>query len=155
MGIGHRVDPSEHEFLGAGVMIKHVLPAAGSVNKPAAQVDAGPQLQPAEERRRSQRVIIQVPVTLELEAGGSKVTVKAKTASVNDQGAMLICTKNFAVDTRFELVNDRTSKRQSCRVTRTAAENQQGYLIPVAFSASAPGFWQISFPPPGWKPLEN
>jgi len=136
-------------------MIKHVLPAAGSVNKPAAQVDAGPQLQPAEERRRSQRVIIQVPVTLELEAGGSKVIVKAKTASVNDQGAMLICTKNFAVDTKFELVNDRTSKRQSCRVTRTAAENQQGYLIPVAFSASAPGFWQISFPPPGWKPLEN
>lgn len=136
-------------------MIKHVLPAAGGVNKPAAQVDAGPQLQPAEERRRSQRVIIQVPVTLELEAGGSKVIVKAKTASVNDQGAMLICTKNFAVDTKFELVNDRTSKRQSCRVTRTAAENQQGYLIPVAFSASAPGFWQISFPPPGWKPLEN
>ena len=136
-------------------MIKHVLPVAGGVNKPAAQVDAGPQLQPAEERRRSQRVIIQVPVTLELEAGGSKVIVKAKTASVNDQGAMLICTKNFAVDTKFELVNDRTSKRQSCRVTRTAAENQQGYLIPVAFSASAPGFWQISFPPPGWKPLEN
>src|SRR6202049_1672479 len=117
-------------------MIKQVFPAARTVNKPAAQVDVGPQVQPAEERRRSQRVIIQVPVTLELEGGGSKVTVKAKTASVNDQGAMLICTKNFAVDTKFELVNDRTSKRQSCRVTRTAAENQQGYLIPVAFSAA-------------------
>jgi hypothetical protein len=136
-------------------MIKQVLPAVGTVNKPAAQVDAGPQLQPAEERRRSQRVIIQVPVTLELMAGGSKVTVKAKTASVNDQGAMLICPKNFPVDTKLELVNERTSQKQSCRVTRTASENQQGYLIPVAFAASAPGFWQICFPPPGWKPLEN
>ena len=64
-------------------MNKQVLRSPGIVNKPAAQVDAGPQLQPAEERRRSQRVIIQVPVTLELAAGGSKVKVKAKTASVN------------------------------------------------------------------------
>jgi hypothetical protein len=95
-------------------MIKQVLPAVGTVNKPAAQVDAGPQLQPAEERRRSQRVIIQVPVTLELMAGGSKVTVKAKTASVNDQGAMLISPKNFPVDTKLELVNERTSQKQSC-----------------------------------------
>jgi len=136
-------------------MNKQALRPPGIVNKPAAQVDAGPQLQPAEERRRSQRVIIQVPVTLELVAGGSKVKVKAKTASVNDQGAMLISPKNFPVDTELELVNERTSQKQSCRVTRTAAENQHGYLIPVAFSASAPGFWQICFPPPGWKPLEN
>lgn len=136
-------------------MNKQVPSSVATLNKPAAQVDAGPQLQPAEERRRSQRVIIQVPVTIEMEVSGSKVTVKAKTASVNDQGAMLICPKNFPVDTKFELVNERTSKKQSCRVTRTAAENQHGYLIPVAFAASAPGFWQICFPPTGWKPLEN
>lgn len=136
-------------------MNKQVFSPVATLSKPAAQADAGPQLQPAEERRRSQRVIIQVPVTIEIEVGGSKVSVKAKTASVNDQGAMLICPKNFPVDTRFELVNERTSKKQSCRVTRTAAENQHGYLIPVAFAASAPGFWQICFPPPGWKPLEN
>jgi hypothetical protein len=126
------------------------------VNKPAAQqVDTGPQLQPVDERRRSQRVIIQIPVTLELTVGSSKVTVRAKTASVNDHGAMLICTKNLPVETKLDLVNDRTLNKQSCRVTRTAIENQQGYLIPVEFSATAPGFWQICFPPPGWKPLDN
>jgi hypothetical protein len=125
------------------------------VNKQSLQADAGPQLQPAEERRRSQRVMIQIPVTLELMVAGKKMTVRASTASVNDQGAMLLCTKNFPVETRFDLINERTAKKQSCRVTRTAVENPQGYLIPVEFAAAAPGFWNICFPPPGWKPLEN
>jgi len=125
------------------------------VNKQSLQADAGPQLQPAEERRRSQRVMIQIPVTLELIVAGKKMAVRASTASVNDQGAMLLCTKNFPVETRFDLINERTAKKQSCRVTRTAVENPQGYLIPVEFAAAAPGFWNISFPPPGWKPLEN
>jgi hypothetical protein len=125
------------------------------VNKQSLQADAGPQLQPAEERRRSQRVMIQIPVTLELMVAGKKMTVRASTASVNDQGAMLLCAKNFPVETRFDLINERTAQKQSCRVTRTAVENPQGYLIPVEFAAAEPGFWHICFPPPGWKPLEN
>jgi hypothetical protein len=131
------------------------FPAAGTVNKQPMQADVGPQVQPAEERRRSQRVIIQVPVILEMMIAGKKITAKAITASVNDQGAMLLCTKSFPVETRFDLINERTAQKQSCRVTRTAVENPQGYLIPVEFAVPAPGFWNISFPPPGWKPLEN
>jgi hypothetical protein len=134
---------------------KQPLQTAGTVNKQPQQADTGPQLQPADERRRSQRVIIRIPVMLELTVAGTKTTVRATTASVNDHGAMLLCTKNFAVETRFDLVNERTAQKQSCRVTRTAIENQQGYLIPVEFAAPAPGFWNICFPPPGWKPLEN
>jgi hypothetical protein len=119
------------------------------------QVDTGPQLQPAEERRRSQRVMIQIPVVLEMTSAGNRTTMRAKTASVNDHGAMLLCTKNLPIETKFDLVNERTAQKQSCRVTRAAIENQQGYLIPVEFSVPTPGFWHISFPPPGWKALEN
>jgi hypothetical protein len=136
-------------------MNKQFLSATGTANKQPQQADTGPQLQPAEERRRSQRVMIQIPVVLEMTSGGTKTTIHAKTASVNDHGAMLLCTKNFPVETKFELVNERTSQKQSCRVTRTAIENQKGYLVPVEFAAPAPGFWHISFPPPGWKALEN
>lgn len=125
------------------------------LNKPSGQVESGPQLQPADERRRSQRVMIQVPVTLEMVVSGTKMTVRAKTASVNDQGAMLICTRNLPVETKLELVNDRTAKKQICKVSRAAMENQQGYLVPVEFASASPGFWNICFPPPGWKPMEN
>ena len=125
------------------------------MNKPAVQAGTGPQLQPAEERRRSQRVVIRIPVTLELTVAGKKTKLRATTASVNDHGAMLICPRNFPVATTFDLLNDVTSGKQSCRVTRSAVENQQGFLVPVEFAAPAPGFWHIFFPPPGWKPLEN
>jgi hypothetical protein len=125
------------------------------IKQPQQQVDTGPQLQPAEERRRSQRVMIQIPVVLEITSAGAKTTMRAKTASVNDHGAMLLCTKNFPVETKFDLVNERTSKKQSCRVTRAAIEHQQGYLVPVEFAEPTPGFWHISFPPTGWKALEN
>ncbi len=118
-------------------------------------MDTGPQLQPGEERRRSQRVIIRIPVTLEMMASGKKVTMRATTASVNDHGAMLVCTKNLPVDTLFDLINDRTQQKQVCRVTRASVDNQQGYLLPVEFAEPSPGFWHISFPPPGWKGVEN
>lgn len=130
------------------------LLAAPMIRQPQ-QVDAGPQLQPAEERRRSQRVMIRIAVTLELTIAGKKTTVQAATASVNDHGAMLICTKNFPVETKFDLINERTARKQSCRVTRGALENQQGFLIPVEFPTPTPGFWHICFPPPGWKAVEN
>lgn len=125
------------------------------MNKQAPQLDTGPQLQPGEERRRSQRVIIRIPVTLEMMVSGKKVTMRATTASVNDHGAMLVCTKNLPVDALFDLINDRTEQRQVCRVVRAPVDNQGGYLLPVEFAEPAPGFWHISFPPPGWKGVEN
>lgn len=125
------------------------------MNKQASQLDTGPQLQPGDERRRSQRVIIRIAVTVEMMMSGKKVTMRATTVSVNDHGAMLVCTKNLPVDALFDLINDRTGQKQVCRVTRAPVDNQGGYLLPVEFSEPAPGFWHISFPPPGWKALEN
>src|SRR5260370_17198799 len=120
MGIGNRIDSSGHEFLGAGTMNKQFLSATGTANKQPQQADTGPQLQPAEERRRSQRVMIQIPVVLEMTSGGTKTTIHAKTASVNDHGAMLLCTKNFPVKTKFELFNNRTSQNHTFPFTPTA-----------------------------------
>ena len=126
------------------------------MNKPAVQpVDVGPQLQPGDERRRSQRVMIRIAVTLEMLVGGKKSTLHAVTTSVNNHGAMIHCDNNLPVDTLFELINNRTEQRQICRVTRSAVENQGGYLVPVEFAEPTPGFWHISFPPPGWKGVEN
>ncbi len=113
------------------------------------------QLLAGEDRRRSQRVLVRVPVTLQIVVVGKPVIVKAATESVNDHGAMLQCTRTFPAETVLELTNDRTGDKMPCRVTRSAIENNDGYLIPVAFSAPAPGFWRISFPPKDWKPGED
>ena len=108
-------------------------------------------LLPGEERRRSQRVIIRVPVTLEVTMSGQKITVAAATVAVNVHGAMVICSRSFEADTTVEIINERTRGRATSRVTRMPRESAEGYLIPLEFTSPAPTFWQITFPPPNWK----
>jgi hypothetical protein len=122
------------------------------MNKSAPRGHAGGQTLAGEERRRSQRVMLRIPVVLRTIVAGKTVTTNAATVSVNDHGAMLTCTRTFASDTTVELQNDRTGEKMNCRVTRTPIENTDGYLIPVEFAESSPAFWRISFPPRDWKP---
>jgi PilZ domain-containing protein len=108
-----------------------------------------------EERRRSQRVMIQVPVTVMLTAGGEKKSFPAHTVSVNIHGAMILCKRSIDAETMVEVVNDRTRQRITARVTRAPREGPGGHLIPVEFEQSNPNFWQISFPPDNWKSVEG
>jgi hypothetical protein len=109
---------------------------------------------PVEDRRRSQRVVIRVPVTVSVVLAGKPVTFAAHTVAVNDQGAMLAAPQTMPVDTQLEITNERTRQSSACRVTRTPPESSEGFLIPVEFTTPAVGFWQISFPPKDWKPVE-
>ena len=120
--------------------------------KPVAQT--GPHVAQGEERRRSNRVMIRCPVTLQLSIGGQKVTVQATTESVNDHGAMLLCPRSIAAESKFEIQNDRTKEKQMCRVVRSPVYGNEGYMIPVEFASDAAHFWGISFPPANWKPSE-
>jgi len=116
---------------------------------PATPVLAG------EERRRSLRVIIRMPVTLEITMSGQKITVVAHTVAVNIHGAMVFCPRPLDAETKLEILNDRTGERTSARVTRAPRESAEGYLIPIEFSKPSLSFWQISFPSPDWKPSDG
>jgi hypothetical protein len=115
---------------------------------------AGPILL-GEERRRSQRVILRVPVTVRMTVAGKVVVVPAVTVSVNDNGAMLLCKRSLDAQAIVDMENERTNEKIQCRVTRTPMENAEGYLIPVEFAKASPTFWRISFPPRDWKPGEE
>jgi hypothetical protein len=118
------------------------------------QSERGTALLPGEERRRSQRVIIRVPVTLEVNLLGQKITVTAHTVAVNIHGAMVLCTRTFDAGTKLEVLNERSRDRAVARITRAPRESAEGYLIPVEFTTASPTFWQISFPPENWKPSD-
>ena len=115
------------------------------------QLDHGMSLLHGEDRRRSQRVIIRVPVTLELTKNGKVSKVSAYTIAVNIHGAMVICSDSVDSETKVEIINDRTRERASARVTRTPRQSAEGYLIPLEFDKPFPMFWQISFPPSSVK----
>ena len=112
-------------------------------------------LVPGEERRRSQRVIIRVPVTLLVTQNGQPLKISAHTVAVNIHGAMVVCPRTLDADTTLEVVNGRTDEKIGSRVTRASRESPEGYLIPVEFTSPSPNFWQISFPPSNWKAPEN
>ena len=121
------------------------------MNQSNEKSDRGAALLPGEERRRSQRVIIRVPVTLELAKSDQKLIVPAHTVAVNTHGAMVACTRTFDEGTTLAVQNSRTNERTTARVTRTPRESAEGYLIPLEFTVASPTFWQISFPPTSWK----
>jgi hypothetical protein len=119
------------------------------------QSNRGAGLMPGEERRRSQRVIIRVPVTLLVTENGQTVKTSAHTVAVNIHGAMVLSPRPLDADARLELVNERTGEKILSRVTRSPRESSEGYLIPLEFITPTPNFWQISFPPTNWKAPEN
>ena len=110
---------------------------------------------PGEERRRSQRVIIQVPVTLVIMEEGKTVNISAHTVAVNIHGAMMVCARTLEAGTRLQVVNERTRQRIDSRVTRVPRDSAEGFLIPVEFTSPSPDFWQITFPPSTWKMTDS
>ena len=116
------------------------------------QVETGQQLVPTEERRRSQRVVIRIPVTLRSNVQDQLVSIPDHTVVVNDHGALLLSSRVFRAGERLELENHYTSQRKSCRVTRAPQETPDGFLVPVEFDTATKGFWEIFFPPTNWKP---
>jgi hypothetical protein len=107
-----------------------------------------------EDRRRSQRVMIRVSVTLKFEVVGKTVIVSAHTVSVNDHGAMLLCPRVLESGTQISVTNDTTRREVAGHVTRAPRDTPEGYFIPVEFLEPAADFWQITFPPSDWKQTE-
>jgi hypothetical protein len=107
-----------------------------------------------EEKRRSQRVIVRVPVTLLLSENGQAGKINCHTVAVNIHGAMVVSPRALEENSRLEIVNERTGDKIGCRVTRAARESSEGFLIPVEFITPSPNFWQITFPPANWKALD-
>jgi hypothetical protein len=114
-------------------------------------VDRGAGVAAGEDRRRSQRVVIRVPVTLEIAASDQVSRIPASTVAVNIHGAMVTCETMLEAGARLVIRNDRTQERAGARVTRAPRQSSEGYLIPLEFDKPLPMFWQISFPPENWK----
>ncbi len=119
------------------------------------QINRSTGLLSGEERRRSQRVIIRVPVTLLISDKGSAAKITAHTVAVNIHGAMVVCPRSIDENTKLDLVNGRTGEKIGCRVTRASRESTEGFLVPLEFTSASPNFWQITFPPANWKAVEN
>jgi len=105
----------------------------------------------ASNRRRSQRVVLQVPILVKADMpNGEHRQVQGLTLVVNAHGGLLESPLTAVANQRITLINPNTGKEVVCRVAR--AERTSSELVTVAFEFDEPTakFWPISFPPEDW-----
>lgn len=98
-----------------------------------------------EERRRAQRVLLRMPVLIHLP--GKTKPIQGFTHTVSASGAMIILAEGLPSGTKLAIENPKTQKRVEAHVVRPPQMNPEGSLVPIEFTAPAPQFWNIFFPP--------
>lgn len=100
------------------------------------------------ERRRSQRVLLVIPVEVEWErTDGSHAKEYAETEEVNAHGALLRLKPPIALPAEFELTRRKTRQRSRVRLVGTHPPEPDG-LERVAVELAVPSetFWGVSIP---------
>jgi len=102
-------------------------------------------------RRRSERVLLHVPVVVKTETPeGKSMQEETHTLVVNAHGGLLTLKMEVVPGQPVHLRNPKSGKEQKCRVVRV--ENPPGGALAVAFEfeTPAPNFWPVVFPPADW-----
>jgi hypothetical protein len=107
-------------------------------------------------RRRSQRVLLQVAVIVALETQeGNSVRAQGFTQVVNAHGGLMDVPFRMAEGQRLALINPQTGKEARCRVIRVDRPRDGSFATAFEFDERSPEFWAISFPPPDWGEVQE
>ena len=108
---------------------------------------------PAHNRRRSQRVLLRLPVLIIARgANNQHVSENAFTTNVNAHGALLLLSMRVALNQKILIRNPDTLEEQFVRVIHVSPAAEGKSEVGVDFLKAAPKFWRISFPPDDWTP---
>ena len=108
---------------------------------------------PHANRRRSQRVILTLAVTVRAEASSPKEVYfveETHTLVVNLHGALIVLAGKVTKGQKLRLTNRATKEEQICRVASITAVPDGKTQVGVEFLKPSPDFWRISFPPEDW-----
>ena len=104
-------------------------------------------------RRRSQRVLMQVPVKLRgSDAQGASFEEETETLAINAHGALVLLQARVTSGAKIQLKHTRTSEEQECHVVFLGPVRGNKAEIGLEFSAPRPQFWRVAFPPEDWSP---
>jgi hypothetical protein len=102
-------------------------------------------------RRRSERVMLQVPVVVRVTArDGKKVEEETHTVVVNAHGGLMKLQMEIQTGQPILLINAKTKMQQGCRVVRVETSVGGQSAVAFEFDQPAPQFWPIVFPPADW-----
>ena len=107
-------------------------------------------------RRRSERVVLRVPVQLSAKLpGGKRISIEARTLMVNAHGGLLDVGMEMLAGQPVLLSNLKTEKVATAKVVRVKGSGEGRFSVAFEFEFPAPNFWPVSFPPPDWSYVES
>jgi hypothetical protein len=102
----------------------------------------------ASNRRRSQRVLLQVAVVIRAETPeGKRVQAQGFTSAVNAHGGLLESPLKMVVDQRIIVVNPHSGKEVGGRTVWVERASSELFLVAFEFDRPSPQFWPITFSP--------
>jgi hypothetical protein len=103
-------------------------------------------------RRRSQRVILTLAVTVRIVDGPKDTFFEEETHTlvVNVHGALVLLAGRVKKGQKLLLKNRATKEEQMCRVASFGPTSGGKTQVGIEFLKPSPDFWHISFPPEDW-----
>jgi hypothetical protein len=103
-------------------------------------------------RRRSERVMLQIPVTVIAETPDhTHVREETRTLVVNAHGGLMKLKAELLVGQPFALVSPQTGAEERCRVVRIDQPSPDYFAVAFEFDRPSPKFWPVVFPPADWE----
>jgi hypothetical protein len=107
----------------------------------------------AANRRRSQRVLMKIPVRLSVQAGAASLSEEeTHTLAVSAHGALLAVSAPLYRGQRLTLSNVQTKGALECVVVYVDRFPGEQMKVGVEFLLPNPTFWHVVFPPKDWTP---
>jgi PilZ domain len=107
----------------------------------------------ANNRRRSQRVVIKIPVRVSVQVGATVLAEEETyTLAVSAHGALLVVSAPLYRGQRLTLSNPQTKDSLECLVAHIDRFPNEPVKAGVEFLLPNPTFWHVAFPPKDWTP---
>jgi PilZ domain-containing protein len=107
----------------------------------------------ANNRRRSQRVLMKIPVRVGLHAADAALSEEETyTLAVSAHGALIAVSTPLYRGQRLTLSNPQTKDSLECVVAHIDRFPDEQVKVGVEFLLPNPHFWHVAFPPKDWSP---
>ncbi len=107
----------------------------------------------AANRRRSQRVLMTIPVRVSGQSGvGLPFEEETHTRAISAHGALILVSKQVYRGQRLTLSNLQTKAALECVVAHIERRQSDHPQVGVEFMLPNPIFWHVAFPPKDWTP---
>ena len=104
-------------------------------------------------RRRSQRVLVQVPVRIRgANAQGQSFEEHTETLAINAHGALILLNARVTSGSIVQMKHIKTEEELECHIAFLGPVRNGRAEIGLEFSTPRPSFWRVAFPPEDWNP---